>query len=91
MLPPIENPTDREVRAVIQFLCVQCFKSIDIHHQISEVEDENIMSDGMLRKLVRPLKMAAQTFMMRNQVVITDSKSGRYSERQQTIHDFVLS
>ncbi|GFY19458.1 HTH_48 domain-containing protein [Trichonephila clavipes] len=48
--PPIENPADCEVRAVIRFLCAQGFKSIDIHHQISEVYGENIMSDGMVRK-----------------------------------------
>ncbi|GFU48388.1 hypothetical protein TNCV_3342791 [Trichonephila clavipes] len=45
--PPIENPADCEVRAVIRFLCAQGFKSVDIHHQISEVYGENIMSDGM--------------------------------------------
>ncbi|GFX10617.1 HTH_48 domain-containing protein [Trichonephila clavipes] len=48
--PPIENRADCEVRAVIRFLCDQGFKSVDIHHQISEVYGENIMSDGMVRK-----------------------------------------
>ncbi|GFU26943.1 HTH_48 domain-containing protein [Trichonephila clavipes] len=56
-LPPsIENPTDYEVRALIRFLCAQGFKSVDIHHQISEVYGENIMSDGMVRKWVRTFK-----------------------------------
>ncbi|GFV12114.1 HTH_48 domain-containing protein [Trichonephila clavipes] len=50
MPPPIENPADCEVRTVIRFLCAQGFKSVDIHHQISEVYGENIMSDGMVRK-----------------------------------------
>ncbi|GFU93309.1 uncharacterized protein TNCV_1860401 [Trichonephila clavipes] len=50
MHPPIENPVDCEVRAVIRFLCAQGFKSVDIHHQISEVYGENIMSDGMVQK-----------------------------------------
>ncbi|GFW71246.1 HTH_48 domain-containing protein [Trichonephila clavipes] len=56
MPPPIENPADCEVRAVIRFLCAQGFKSVDIHHQISEVYGENIMSDGMVRKWVRAFK-----------------------------------
>ncbi|GFU47152.1 HTH_48 domain-containing protein [Trichonephila clavipes] len=53
MPPPIENPADCEVRAVIRFLCAQGFKSVDIHHQINEVYGENIMRDGMVRKWVR--------------------------------------
>ncbi|GFT49575.1 HTH_48 domain-containing protein [Trichonephila clavipes] len=56
MLPPIEDPADCEVRAVIRFLCAQGFKSVDIHHQISEVYGENIMSDGMVLKWVRAFK-----------------------------------
>lgn len=56
MPPPIENPADCEVRAVIRFLCAKGFKSVDIHHQISEVYGENIMSDGMVRKWVRAFK-----------------------------------
>ncbi|GFU89680.1 histone-lysine N-methyltransferase SETMAR [Trichonephila clavipes] len=56
MPPLIENPADCEVRAVIRFLCAQGFKSVDIHHQISEVYGENIMSDGMVRKWVRAFK-----------------------------------
>ncbi|GFX77961.1 HTH_48 domain-containing protein [Trichonephila clavipes] len=54
--PPIENPADCEVRAVIRFLCAQGFKSVDIHHQISEVYGENIMSNGMERKWARAFK-----------------------------------
>ncbi|GFT51453.1 HTH_48 domain-containing protein [Trichonephila clavipes] len=56
MPPPIENPADCEVRAVIRFLCAQGFKSVDIHHQINEVYGENIMSDEMVRKWVRAFK-----------------------------------
>ncbi|GFV74790.1 histone-lysine N-methyltransferase SETMAR [Trichonephila clavipes] len=56
MPPPIENPADCEVRAVIRFLCAQSFKPVDIHRQISEVYGENIMSDGMVRKWARALK-----------------------------------
>ncbi|GFV57537.1 HTH_48 domain-containing protein [Trichonephila clavipes] len=56
MPPPIENHADCEVRAVIRFLCAQDFKSVDIHHQISEVYGENIMSDGMVWKWVRAFK-----------------------------------
>ncbi|GFU43058.1 HTH_48 domain-containing protein [Trichonephila clavipes] len=54
--PPIENPADCEVRAVIRFICALDFKSVDIHHQISEVYGENIMNDGMVRKWVRAFK-----------------------------------
>ncbi|GFV43947.1 hypothetical protein TNCV_492721 [Trichonephila clavipes] len=50
MPPPVENPADCEVRAVIRFLRAEGFKSFDIHPQISEVYGENIMSDGMVRK-----------------------------------------
>ncbi|GFV93808.1 HTH_48 domain-containing protein [Trichonephila clavipes] len=56
MPPPIENRADCEVRAVIRFVCAQGYKSVDIHHQISEVYGENIMSDGMVRKWVRAFK-----------------------------------
>ncbi|GFU31973.1 HTH_48 domain-containing protein [Trichonephila clavipes] len=56
MPPPIENPADCEARAVIRFLWAQGFKSVDIHHQISEVYGENIMRDGMVRKWVRAFK-----------------------------------
>ncbi|GFU79334.1 HTH_48 domain-containing protein [Trichonephila clavipes] len=56
MPPPIENPADCKVRAVIRFLYAQGFKSVDIHHQISDVYGENIMSDGMMRKWVRTFK-----------------------------------
>ncbi|GFV67079.1 HTH_48 domain-containing protein [Trichonephila clavipes] len=56
MPPPIENPADCEVRAVIRLLCAQGFKSVGIHHQISEVYGENIMSDGMVRKWVKAFK-----------------------------------
>ncbi|GFY26728.1 HTH_48 domain-containing protein [Trichonephila clavipes] len=56
MPPPIENPADCEVRAVIRLICAQDFKSVDIHHQISEVYCEIIMSDGMVRKWVRAFK-----------------------------------
>ncbi|GFX69177.1 HTH_48 domain-containing protein [Trichonephila clavipes] len=56
MPPPIENPADCEVRAVIRFLCAQGFKSVDIHPQISAVYGENIMRDGMVRKWVRAFK-----------------------------------
>ncbi|GFX77838.1 HTH_48 domain-containing protein [Trichonephila clavipes] len=48
MPPPIQNPADCKVRAVIRFICAQGFKSVDIHHQISEVYGANIMSDGMM-------------------------------------------
>jgi len=49
MPPPIENPADCEVRAVIRFLNTKGFKAADIHRQISDVYCENITSDGMVR------------------------------------------
>ncbi|GFX67159.1 HTH_48 domain-containing protein [Trichonephila clavipes] len=56
MPPPIEDPADCEMRAVIRFLWAQGFKSVDIHHQISEVYGESIMTDEMVRKWVRAFK-----------------------------------
>uniref|UniRef100_A0A1B6GKI0 Mos1 transposase HTH domain-containing protein n=1 Tax=Cuerna arida TaxID=1464854 RepID=A0A1B6GKI0_9HEMI len=56
MPPTIENPANCEVHAVIRFLCAKGLKAIDIHHQISEVYGENIMSEGMVRKWVRAFK-----------------------------------
>ncbi|CAL1266830.1 unnamed protein product [Larinioides sclopetarius] len=45
--PPIENPADCEVRAVISFLSTKGFKAADIHRQISDDYGENIMSAEM--------------------------------------------
>jgi len=64
----IENPADCKERAVIRFLSTKCFKAAHIHRQISGVYGENNMSNGMVRKWLGPLKIAAQTFMMRNEV-----------------------
>jgi len=41
--PPIENPADCEVRAVIRFLNIKGFKTAGIHREISDVYGENIM------------------------------------------------
>jgi len=51
--PPIENPADCEVCAVIRFLSTKGFKAADI------------MDDEMVRKWARAFK-DSQTFMMRN-------------------------
>ncbi|KAF2901006.1 hypothetical protein ILUMI_05181 [Ignelater luminosus] len=56
MPPPIENPTDCEVRSVIHFLSAKGVKAIEIHRNICEVYGQNIMSDGMVLKWVRAFK-----------------------------------
>ncbi|CAL1296792.1 unnamed protein product [Larinioides sclopetarius] len=56
MPPPIENPADCVVGAVIRFLSTKGFKTADIHRQVSDVYGENIMSAGMVRKWVRGFK-----------------------------------
>jgi hypothetical protein len=49
----IESPADCEIRSVIPFFeCKKC-ETADIHCQICKVYGENVMSDGMVRKLVR--------------------------------------
>jgi len=45
MPPPIENHGDCKVCAEIRFLNTKGFKGANIHRQISDVYNENIMSD----------------------------------------------
>lgn len=47
MTPPIKNTAECEIRGL---------KAADFHRQICEVYGEHIMSNGMLRKLVRAYK-----------------------------------
>ncbi|KAL4714916.1 hypothetical protein ACJJTC_014287 [Scirpophaga incertulas] len=56
MPPTIVSPAACEVRAVIRFLSAKGVKPIDIHREICEVDGQNIMSDGMVRKWVRAFK-----------------------------------
>jgi hypothetical protein len=53
MFTMIERPADCEIRSVIRFLNARNVKPADIHRQICEVNGENAMSDGMVRKWVR--------------------------------------
>ncbi|GBN25943.1 hypothetical protein AVEN_273344-1 [Araneus ventricosus] len=50
MPQPIENPADYEISPVIHFLNAKDVKAAEINRQISEVYEENIMSEGMVRK-----------------------------------------
>ncbi|GBM37810.1 hypothetical protein AVEN_84519-1 [Araneus ventricosus] len=52
----IENPADCEIRSVIHFLNAKFVKTAKIHRQTSEEYEENIMSEGMVRKWVRAFK-----------------------------------
>lgn len=47
MFESVSNPTDCKIRAVIQFLNIT-----NIKQQISKVNGEKAMSDGMVRKWV---------------------------------------
>ncbi|XP_023209806.1 midasin-like [Centruroides sculpturatus] len=53
MFKTIADPTDCEVHSVIWFLNAKNVKSVEIHRQLVEIYDENVMSDGMVRKWVR--------------------------------------
>lgn len=56
MPPLIENPADCEICAIIRFLSAKGVKAVEIHRQICEVYEQNIMSDGMVCKCVRAFK-----------------------------------
>jgi len=53
MFKTIEGDTDCEIRSVIRFLDARNVLPSEIHHQICQVYGDNVMSDGMVRKLVR--------------------------------------
>ncbi|GBM83246.1 hypothetical protein AVEN_79339-1 [Araneus ventricosus] len=42
-----ENPADCEIRSVSRFLDARYVKVAEIHRQVSKVNRENIMSEGM--------------------------------------------
>ncbi|GBO20996.1 hypothetical protein AVEN_90863-1 [Araneus ventricosus] len=52
----IENPADCEIRSDIRFFNAKDVKATENHRQISNVCEENIMSEGMVRKWVRAYK-----------------------------------
>ncbi|GBM88515.1 hypothetical protein AVEN_25100-1 [Araneus ventricosus] len=56
MLQSIENPADCEIRSVIRFFNAKDVKAAEIHRQITEVYEKNIVSEGMVRKWVRAFK-----------------------------------
>jgi len=53
MFKTIEGATDCEIWSVIRFLNARNVLPSEIHHQICQVYGDNVMSDGMVRKLVR--------------------------------------
>ncbi|GBN95742.1 hypothetical protein AVEN_257010-1 [Araneus ventricosus] len=53
----VENSADCEIHFVICFLNAKDLKATEIHRQISEVYEENIMSEGMMRKWVTAFKV----------------------------------
>ena len=53
MFETIEGVADCEMRSVICFLKARNVLPSEIHHQIFQVYGDNVMSDGMVRKLVR--------------------------------------
>ncbi|GBL59609.1 hypothetical protein AVEN_165083-1 [Araneus ventricosus] len=52
----IENLTDCGIHSGIRFLKTKDVKTAEIHRQISEGYEENIMSEGMVRKWVKAFK-----------------------------------
>ncbi|GBO06189.1 hypothetical protein AVEN_33758-1 [Araneus ventricosus] len=55
MFKTIADPADYEVLSVIQFLNAKNVKPAEIHRQLVEIDGENVMTDGMVRKWVRQL------------------------------------
>jgi len=53
MAKHIENPADREIRAVIRFLQTKNIQPADIHRKVCEVYGEGVMSDSMVRRWCR--------------------------------------
>jgi len=53
MFKTIEGATDCEIRSVIHFLNARNVQPNEIHHQICQVNGDNAMSEGMVRKWVR--------------------------------------
>lgn len=49
---PIESATDCEIRRAIRFLNAKGVKTADIHREICDVYEEDIMSHGVVRKWV---------------------------------------
>jgi len=52
MFKTIEGAADFEIRSVICFLNARNVLPSEIHHQICQVNGNNVMSDGMVRKWV---------------------------------------
>ena len=55
MFRTIEGAADCEIRSLIRFLNARNVLPSEIHHHISQVYGDNMMSDGMVRKWVRML------------------------------------
>ena len=72
MFKTIEVATDCEIRSVIRVLNARNVLPSEIHHQICQVYGDNVMSDGMVRKLVR-------MFNKRREMVHDEARSGRPS------------
>ncbi|GBN86697.1 hypothetical protein AVEN_95556-1 [Araneus ventricosus] len=51
-----KNPADSEIRSIARFLNAKNVKAAKIHRHISEACEENIVSKGMVRKLVTTIK-----------------------------------
>jgi len=52
MFKTIEGTTDCEI-GLIRFLNTRNVLPSEIHHQICQVDGDNVMSDGMVRKWVK--------------------------------------
>jgi len=94
MFKTIEGATDCEILSVIRFLNARNVLPSEIHHQICQVNGDNAMSDGMVRKCVRMFNEGREN-------VHDEARSGRPSlvnddlvrkvnERRFTISDLSL-
>ena len=59
----LKRPADCEIWSVIRFLNARNVKPADMHGQICEVYDNNVMSDGMVKKWIRKFWKAVITCM----------------------------
>ena len=72
MATRIENPAEREIRAVIRFLQAKNIQPADIHRQVCEVYGEGAMSDSVVRRWCRQFESGRDT-------AHDDKRSGRHS------------
>ena len=68
MFKTIEGAADREIRSVIPFVKARNVLPSEIRHQICQVNGDNAMSDGMVRKWVWMFNEGREKCTMKREV-----------------------